>query len=101
MYLAAVTDTKTGTWLKLSGIGEVHIIDDGTESSQILHSLWIREDISIIIITSNIASQCHDQITAMMKEKIFPIIIEIPSDQKEADSLGDLLKQTVGIELEF
>ena len=105
MNLAAIVNKKASTWLKLAGIGEVHIIEEETEPCQILHSLWIREDVSVIIITPALSKSCQDQITEMMKEKIYPIIVEIPTDElgakESTDTLKVLLRQTVGIELEF
>lgn len=103
IYLVAVGDPKTCTWLKLAGIGEVHpIAKDHQGTCEILSKIWLRKDISIILITPEIAKRCHQQITDFMAEKTFPVIMELPTELKKGkDPLTELIRQAVGIKLEL
>ena len=101
MEITAVADKETCTWLKLAGVSEVYPINSDNEPHEVLHSLWIREDVTVIIITPEVAKVCHEQIANMMKEKIFPVIIELPIGSKEKDPLKKLLKEAVGIDLDI
>ena len=103
IYLVAVGDPKTCTWLKLAGIGEVYPVEeDHQDSCEILSNIWVRKDISIILITPEIAERCHQRITEFMAEKPFPVIMELPTKlTKGKDPLTELIRQAVGIKLEL
>ncbi|MHA2289235.1 MAG: V-type ATP synthase subunit F [Promethearchaeota archaeon] len=104
MNLAAVGDPETCSWLKLAGVGEIFPIEDELESKalSILTNLWQREDVSIILITSDIAEKFHQPISNYMAKNLYPVILEIPSQVKGSkDPVAELIKQAVGIKLEF
>ncbi|MHA1213844.1 MAG: V-type ATP synthase subunit F [Candidatus Hodarchaeales archaeon] len=102
MYIAVVGDPDSCTWLKLAGVGEVYPINENQDPLEILSSLWLREDITVIIITPEIAEVCSQEISEFMSRKLFPIIMELPlEEQKEKDSLTELVLQAVGIKLEI
>ena len=98
----AIGDRETCTWLKLAGIGEVFPIDEDQDPFEILSNLWLREDISIIIVTPEIAQQYHTQITEFMTKNLFPIIMELPVKIEGAqDPLTELVRQAVGVKLDI
>ncbi|MHA2202066.1 MAG: V-type ATP synthase subunit F [Candidatus Hodarchaeales archaeon] len=101
--MTAIGDPETCTWLKLAGIGEVHPIEgDHQDPYEILSSLWSRKDISIILVTPNIAERYHQQITEFMVKNPFPIIMELPISREDVkDPLTELIRQAVGINLEL
>jgi len=101
--MTAIGDPETCTWLKLAGIGEVFPIEGEHQNTyEILSSLWSREDISIILITPDIAEQFHQQITEFMTKNPFPIIMELPIKREDVkDPLTELIRQAVGINLEL
>ena len=104
MNLAAVGDPETCAWLKLAGVGETFPIEGEVEKSalSILTDLWQREDVSIILITSEIAEKFHQPISTYMTKNLYPVILEIPSKVKGAkDPVAELIRQAVGIKLEF
>ncbi|MHA1975944.1 MAG: V-type ATP synthase subunit F [Candidatus Hodarchaeales archaeon] len=104
MNLAAVGDPETCSWLKLAGVGEIYPIDDEEVSNtlSILSDLWQREDVSIILITSEIAEKYHQPISNYMAKNLYPVILEIPSQVKGIkDPVAELIRQAVGIKLEF
>jgi vacuolar-type H+-ATPase subunit F/Vma7 len=101
--MTAIGDPETCTWLKLAGIGEVYPIEGELQNSyKILTDLWSRKDISIILVTPEIAEQFHNQITEFMAKNPFPIIIELPTKREDIkDPLTELIRQAVGINLEL
>ncbi|MFX1539100.1 MAG: V-type ATP synthase subunit F [Promethearchaeota archaeon] len=96
-------DPETCKWLKLAGIGEVYPLEEEHEDPfEILSSLWLRKDISIILITPDIAERYHQEITEFMTKNPFPVIMELPLIQKDVkDPLAELIRQAVGINLEL
>ena len=103
IYITAIGDPETCTWLKLAGIGEVYPLEgDHQDIYEILSSLWLRKDISIILVTPDIAERYHQKITEFMRKNPFPIIMELPLEQKDVkDPLVELIRQAVGIKLEL
>ncbi|MHA1974917.1 MAG: V-type ATP synthase subunit F [Candidatus Hodarchaeales archaeon] len=102
MYITVVGDPDSCTWLKLAGVGEVYPIKDNQDSLEVLSNLWLREDITVIIVTPEVAEACRQEISEFMSKKLFPVIMELPlKDQKEKDSLTELVLQAVGIKLEI
>jgi vacuolar-type H+-ATPase subunit F/Vma7 len=104
MNLAAVGDPETCSWLKLAGVGETYPIEDetNTDTLSILTDLWHREDVSIILVTSDIADKYHQPISNYMAKNLYPVILEIPSQVKGTkDPVAELIRQAVGIKLEF
>ncbi|UCG90789.1 MAG: V-type ATP synthase subunit F [Candidatus Heimdallarchaeota archaeon] len=103
MYITAIGDPETCDWLKLAGIGEVYPLEEDHENPfEILSSLWLRKDISIILITPDIAERYHQEITEFIAKNPFPIIMELPIKQKDVkDPLTELIRQAVGINLEL
>ena len=101
--MTAIGDPETCSWLKLAGIGEVYPIEGKHKNAyEILSSLWVRKDISVILITPDIAEQYHQQITEFMTKNPFPIIMELPIKREDVkDPLTDLIRQAVGINLEL
>jgi vacuolar-type H+-ATPase subunit F/Vma7 len=101
--MAAIGDPEACTWLKLAGIGEVYPLEgDHQDPYKILTDLWSRKDISIILVTSDVAKRYHQQITNFMGKKPFPIIMELPLKGKDVkDPLTELIRQAVGIKLDL
>ena len=68
----------------------------------ILNDLWQREDISIILITSEIAKKYHQPISNYIAKNLYPVIVEIPSQAKDVkDPVSELVRQAVGIKLDL
>jgi vacuolar-type H+-ATPase subunit F/Vma7 len=62
----------------------------------------LRKDISIILVTPDIAERYHQKISEFMGKNPFPIIMELPLEQKDVkDPLVELIRQAVGIKLEL
>lgn len=101
--MTAIGDPETCTWLKLAGIGEVYPVEGELQNAyEILTNLWSRKDISIILVTPEIAEHFHHQITEFMAKNPFPIIMELPIKREDVkDPLTELIRQAVGINIEL
>ncbi|MHA2238963.1 MAG: V-type ATP synthase subunit F, partial [Candidatus Hodarchaeales archaeon] len=103
IQLAAVGNPEICNWLKLAGVGEIYPIEEVERPNglDILTDLWQREDISIILITSEIAEKYQQPISNYMAKNLYPVILEIPTQDKlSKDPVSELIRQAVGIKLE-
>ena len=55
MYLAAVADERTCTWLKMAGVSETHPVLNPADAFEPLKALMKRIDVAVIIITPEVA----------------------------------------------
>lgn len=106
MKIASITDSFTATGLKLAGLRETHEVENLEEGRRTFEELMGREDVGIIIITEGLAQDMEEEILEARsgKEKITPIIIEIPSREgpipKRREMIDKLVKRAVGIKVE-
>ena len=104
IQLAAVGNPEICNWLKLAGVGEIYPIEEGdiSDGLNVLTDLWQREDISIILITSDIAEEHQQPISNYMARNLYPVILEIPTQaQLTKDPVSELIRQAVGIKLDL
>jgi vacuolar-type H+-ATPase subunit F/Vma7 len=90
--------------LKLAGVGEIYPVEKGDISNglNILTDLWQREDISIILITADIADKYQQPISNYMAKNLYPVILEIPTqEQLSKDPVSELIRQAVGIKIDL
>ncbi len=101
MRITAVADTETCIWLQLAGIGEVFPVTSPKDARQILEELLGKKnEIAIIFVTPEIAETNPELIKKSLAE-LYPIILELPTKEREKDPLKDLIRAAVGIELEI
>lgn len=98
MYLAAVADERTCTWLKMAGVAETYPVDP-VESSEPLKTLMKRIDIAIVIITPEIA-RANTKIVqeSLGRKDVFPIILELPLAEESGVELQSLISSALGVE---
>ena len=101
MKITAVADEQTCTWLKMSGIGEVHPISDPNDSGEVLKRLVKDIDLSIILITPEIAKANSKLVQAnLAKKDVFPIMLELPIGETSS-GLQDLISSALGIDFQL
>ncbi|MHA1942494.1 MAG: V-type ATP synthase subunit F [Candidatus Hodarchaeales archaeon] len=101
MKITAVADEQTCTWLKMSGIGEVHPITDPNDAGDVLKSLAKNIDLSIILITPEIAKANSRIVQANLSKKdVFPIMLELPIGETST-GLQDLISAALGIDFQL
>ena len=102
MKITAVASPETCEWLALSGVGSVHSVKDPVMGGSIIKQLLDDETIAIILVDPLVAESNSGLIQQAMTEQVYPIIVEIPLEaDRESDALRDLIRYSVGIELEI
>lgn len=105
MKIVAIGDEDTIIGLQLAGVKETIVFDDSDRVEHTLIALSRREDVAVILITERLATQTQELIAQIQQERTYPVIIEIPDKggkiEKETDTLRELVKQAVGVELEI
>jgi V/A-type H+-transporting ATPase subunit F len=100
--IAVMGDPDTVTGFMLGGIKEGYPVKNIEDAEETLGKL-IKTDISLIIITEKIGDQLRTTIDKLTKEKILPMIIEIPdkngSIERESEPLNKLIKRVIGVEM--
>ncbi|MFW9927825.1 MAG: V-type ATP synthase subunit F [Candidatus Thorarchaeota archaeon] len=98
MKITAVADERTCTWLKMSGIGDVHPFDNPAESSKLLRELVKDINLSIILITPEIAKENARLVQSNLEKKdVFPVLLELPIGEIST-GLQDLISAALGID---
>jgi vacuolar-type H+-ATPase subunit F/Vma7 len=101
MRVTAVGDEETCLWLQLSGIGQVYSVANPEEASPILDDLLNRsEEIAIILVTPEVAEANADLVKRSLQQ-LYPIILELPTKEREKDPLRDLIRTAVGVDIEI
>jgi V/A-type H+-transporting ATPase subunit F len=100
--IAVMADPDTVTGFMLGGIKEGYPVKNMEEAEETLDKL-MNSDFSIIIITEQIGEELRTTIDKLTKEKILPMIIEIPdksgSIERESEPLRELIKRVIGVEM--
>jgi len=98
MKIAVIGDRHTVLGFRLAGT-------EGTEPGEdpriTLEEHMEREDLGVLIITSELAGSLKKDIARWKREKHFPIIVEIQEFGKimTEDRIGELLKRAVGMDI--
>ena len=101
MYLTAVADDRTCTWLKMAGVKEIYPITNPTDAFDPIKTLMKRIDVAIIIITPEIARANTRLVQeALGKKDVFPIVLELPigEDEETGSELQSLISSALGVE---
>ena len=104
MYLTAVADDRTCTWLKMAGVKETYPVDDPSNASEPIKNLMKRFDVAIVIITPEIARANTRLVQeALSKKEVFPIVLELPIGEEEesGSELQALISSALGVEFKL
>lgn len=100
--IACVGDEDTVIGLRLAGVKKAEIVNDPKKARKKILEFAENEEIGVLILTEKIVEENRDIVNALL-EKPFPIIVEIPSSEgpikKEKDTLKELVRKAVGIDL--
>jgi len=98
--IALISDRTTSTYFKVAGISASYAVGDREEAEKAFREINSDEDISLVMVTEPI----FDWIRPLMErsKKQFPLVVSIPArggSKAEVDTLAELIKRTVGIDL--
>ncbi|MFW9830300.1 MAG: V-type ATP synthase subunit F [Candidatus Thorarchaeota archaeon] len=101
--IAIIGDIDTVVGFRLAGILKTFVPPDEPSTRRALTDFAADSDVSIIIITEQLADPVRDKIDEI-SEQAYPVIVEIPDKSGhllEKDSpLRRLVKRAIGVELE-
>ncbi len=98
MKVAVLGDRHTVLGFALAGVEGK---EPGSHPLKILDDFMSRDDLGILIITSEISETLKHEIAQWKMQKHFPIVVEIQEFGKElsGDRIGELLKRAVGMDI--
>lgn len=98
MKIAVLGDRHSVLGFALAG---VEAREPGPHPVKVLDEFMSRDDLGILVITSEIAGTLRHEIAHWKRQKNFPIIVEIQEFGKERteDRIGELLKRAVGMDI--
>jgi len=101
LKIIGFSDRDTAIALKLMGIKDVIIAEDGEEIKQ-WNKIEEQEDIGIIFITEELVDKIGKRLREYSLRNLIPIIIEIPDKKgrkkEHIDYISHLIKKAVGVE---
>ncbi len=103
LKIAYVGNSLLNTGFKIAGITESYVATDTPTAETKVKELAEREDIGIVIITSNVRKLVKDRrISDTISSSILPLIVEIPElneELGEEDTLRSLIMRAIGIDI--
>lgn len=95
-----IADRSTSAYFKVSGVRSSYAVKDRGDAERIFKQIYSDETISLIMVTEPVFEWIRPLVERTRKE--FPLVVSIPGragSKAEADTLAQLIKRTVGIEL--
>jgi len=95
-----IADRSTSAYFKVSGVKSSYAAKDREDAERIFRQVHSDETISLIMVTEPIFEWIRPLVERTRKE--FPLVVSIPgkaASKAEVDTLAQLIKRTVGIEL--
>ena len=83
MKIVALGNHTTMLGLRLAGIYEVYHPTTKAEASSLLRSLKEREDIGVIVISSDLHNQISGTMKEIRKEVTFPLLVSISTREEQ------------------
>lgn len=100
--VAVIGDNDTVSGFRLGGIKQAIVVNNAEEAI-VAFDKFLDDEISIIIITQQMANEIREHINKKIGSEVLPMIIEIPdkdgSSQGSSDQINDLIKRVIGVEM--
>jgi len=100
--IALIADRETSTYFKVSGIKNSYAVRDRSQAEKVFRQVHSDENISLVMVTEPVFEWIKPLLERTKKE--FPLVVSIPSKgapTTQADTLAQLIKRTVGIDLKM
>jgi len=98
--IALISDKITSAYFKVTGVSESYAARDREEAERTFRKVISDETISLVMVTEPVFEWIRPLMERSKKE--FPLVVSIPAKggpKSEVDTLAQLIKRTVGIDL--
>ena len=98
--IALISDGMTSTYFKVTGVSESYAARDREEAERAFRKVTTDGAISLVMVTEPVFEWIRPLAERLKKE--FPLVVSIPAkggSKAEVDTLAQLIKRTVGIDL--
>ena len=98
--IALISDRTTSTYFKVTGVSDSYAARDRDEAEKIFRKVTSDDAISLVMVTEPVFEWVRPLLERSKKE--FPLVVSIPAksgSKAEVDTLAQLIKRTVGIDL--
>lgn len=98
--IALLGDRETATYFRVSGLKRSKYVSDRAEAEKALVQFLSDDSISLIIVTEPVMEWVQPLLAKHRKE--YPLVVPIPTKKgpkSTVDTLAQLVKRTVGVEL--
>jgi vacuolar-type H+-ATPase subunit F/Vma7 len=98
--IALISDRMTSTYFKVTGVSDSYAAKDREEAERTFRRVSSDETISLVMVTEPVFEWIRPLVERSKKE--FPLVVSIPAkggSKAEVDTLAQLIKRTVGIDL--
>ena len=98
--IALLGDRETAAYFKVSGIRKSRFVKDRAEAEKALAQFISDSSVSIVLVTEPVMEWVQPTLARHHKE--YPLVVSIPTKKgpkTTTDTLAQLVKRTVGIEL--
>ena len=100
--IALIADRATSNYFKVSGIKNSYPVKNREDAERVFRRVHSDAAISLIMVTEPIYEWIQPILERTRKQ--FPLVVSIPTKggpKTQADTLAELIKKTVGIELKM
>ena len=98
--IALISDRITSTYFKVTGVSDSYAAKDREEAEKMFRKVTSDDTISLVMVTEPVFEWIRPLMERSKKE--FPLVVSIPAkggSKAEVDTLAQLIKRTVGIDL--
>ena len=98
--IALLGDRETATYFRISGLRRSKYVKDRADAEKALAKFLSDDSISLILVTEPVMEWVQPLVAKHRKE--YPLVMAIPTKKgpkSTVDTLAQLVKRTVGIEL--
>jgi vacuolar-type H+-ATPase subunit F/Vma7 len=98
--IALIGDRETAAYFRVSGIKRSRYVKDQAEAERVLIQFLSDNSISLVLVTEPVMEWVQPTLAKHHKE--YPLVVSIPTKKGPSatiDTLAQLVKRTVGVEL--
>ena len=98
--IALISDRMTSTYFKVTGVADSYAANDREEAERTFRKVTSDDTVSLVMVTEPVFEWIRPLVERFRKE--FPLVVSIPAkggSKAEVDTLAQLIKRTVGIDL--